>query len=116
MGERTYITTMATCTKATDKAIKVKTAKGEGWVPVKCIASQSEVRKQGDTGRLVFSAWLLGQEGKEFLNPDGSPDDPASPPAASQPSGVDPKAEVRMLIQRIAADSARLKQIMEARK
>ena len=57
----------AKCVGETPKAIKVKTAYGECWVPRSCISSRSEVFNEGDDGLLVISKYLIGKPGKEAL-------------------------------------------------
>lgn len=50
--------------KATALALLVKIPpRGETWVPQSVISEDSEVWKEGDTGRLVVRRWWAEQEG-----------------------------------------------------
>jgi hypothetical protein len=66
---RAYQYIIAECVgvSASGKAIKVRTTAGEGFIPVACVAADSQVRAPGDRGLLRFDPWLLKQTGKEFL-------------------------------------------------
>ena len=52
----------AECVGETPKAIKVKTAYGEAWIPRSCISSRSEVFNEGDSGLLVLSKFIADRK------------------------------------------------------
>jgi hypothetical protein len=52
------------CTKATPKAILVRLEDGkETWVPQSQVHDDSEVWKEGHSGKLVVESWFAEQKG-----------------------------------------------------
>lgn len=55
----------ATCIKDTGKALLVKFADRQLWIPQSQIHEDSEVFAEGDEGKLVVTAWFAEKEGLE---------------------------------------------------
>jgi hypothetical protein len=99
------VTIEVTVLRATEKALLCKTGKGaEVWVARNQISSG--VTEVGKRGNLTITQWLAAQK-PELC----AAQDTAGPGQDTAVVG-DPKAIVRMLITRIAEDSAYLKRIL----
>ena len=53
----------ATCIRQTEKAICVRIAGRDQWLPQSAVHDDSEVYAKGHEGRLVIKAWFARKEG-----------------------------------------------------
>lgn len=69
MGDRVYFDDV-TCVAESERAIRVLIDEREHWIPITQIDDESEVKVEGDEGRLIVTRWIAEQRELEGLDYD----------------------------------------------
>ncbi len=70
MRDRVYFEDV-TCVAQSERAIRVQIDDKEHWIPISQIDEESDVKVEGDEGRLVVTKWIAEQKELEGLDYDG---------------------------------------------